>query len=614
MTKNFRYYIIRLNLCSFSTKNPIKCLVWDKILKIIDRYKKLSLNNKIFYGLTIFSIGLWILVSFGAVLTCLIVLCKSGSMGLNDFLSFIDFGDFFDVLNFIQSRSPYTSGIVANYPPLAYLILYPFCLLSGADGVSSLLSSPRALLTLGLFYVICLTFITILVYKLFKDEEKNKRVLFVFFSMFSFPVLYLLLRANFLLVTIIFVLFFINYYKSENKILRELAILALAIAVATKLYPVFFAILLIREKRFFDCVKAAAYSLILFFLPFLFFQGGLDNFGHFINNLIDFTGYSGSRQRDISIDNSVRILFEIFGIRNYQLYRITGLVVTVLITGFSIVASLFLKKLWKVFLLLSLMCITASTISFSYSLVFLIPSIAFYLKEEKNETDIIFAVLFFVLFSATGFFLFINSFIVLAIQIALIIQAFEVVAKFIKKVFLWAKGLDRKLKFLFVGGLNTILGMGVYFIVLLSFGLKLNEQNADKILIKALATVVSATVGIINSYFWNKYFTFENKEKNLSEKIKFVSVYIVATLLDVGVKAAFSNVKSLNEYLIALIGVLVVVTTTYLSQRYFVFRKTIKNNEKIRIENNQDENRKECEISKEKKNKKSKSEKTKYLT
>ena len=553
-------------------------------MKIIQKYKSLDLNDKIFYGLTILSLGIWAIFFLGFFATCIYFVITSSVPGFPSFdLSFLNFGDFFDVLNFIIGRNPYDSNasLIANYPPFAYMILYPFAKLAGANGVTNLLHSTRGILSLSLFYCISLSCLSVLTRKLFKGQERNKRVLFTLFIMFSFPVIYLVIRANFLLITVIFVLFFINYYKSENKILKELAILALALAVATKLYPVFFVILLLRERRFLDCLKTAFYFVILFILPFLFFKGGMDNISYFFNDLIDFTRYSNSRIRDVSIDNVVRILFELVGIKNTSAYKITALTLTAVITILSIIASLFIKKKWKVFLLIAMVCITTPMVSFAYSFVFLIPSLAFFFEEEKVNTDMLFAVLFLVLFSVLGFFLYLNAFIILGIQIALIIQSFEVVLNLLKRLFNWMKGLDKKLKFLFVGGLNTVLGLGVYYIVLLSLGVNLSEKDAN-ILEITFATILSTIIGVVNSYFWNKNFTFESREKNFWEKVRFVIVYAVATLLDVGIKALLRYYTDLNEYIIPLITVVVVMITTYLGQRFFVFRKAIEENESLK--------------------------------
>lgn len=154
-----------------------------------------------------------------------------------------------------------------------------------------------------------------------------------------------------------------------------------------------------------------------------------------------------------------------------------------------------------------------------------------------------------------------------------------------KRIFLWAKGLDKRLKFLFVGGLNTILGYGVYLAVLLSFGINLKLSiGQDKIFVVILANVLSTVLGVINSYFWNKYFTFESKEKTIIEKVKFVSVYAVATGLDTGLKALLNKYTNLNQYLIAALGILIVIFISYFGQRYFVFNKAVMKNEKIKNE------------------------------
>lgn len=157
--------------------------------------------------------------------------------------------------------------------------------------------------------------------------------------------------------------------------------------------------------------------------------------------------------------------------------------------------------------------------------------------------------------------------------------------KLIKRVFLRAKRLDKKLKFLFVGGLNTILGYSIYLTVLLSFGINLRQSiGQDKMFVIILANILSTVIGVINSYFWNKYFTFESKEKTVTEKIKFIGVYAVATGFDTGLKALLNNYTNLNQYLIAALGILVVIIISYSGQRFFVFRKAVAENERVKTE------------------------------
>ena len=69
-------------------------------------------------------------------------------------------------------------------------------------------------------------------------------------------------------------------------------------------------------------------------------------------------------------------------------------------------------------------------------------------------------------------------------------------------------------RFLFVGGLNTLVGYGVYAILLF---LHFNYLVANSI---------STVIGVLHSYLWNRFFTFKSKEKAGKEFMKFISVYV----------------------------------------------------------------------------------------
>jgi len=397
------------------------------------KFKNLSYDDKVFYGITVSSVVLWVFVI--AVMSVLaIVAVYVSELNVKELFSFINFNNFFSSLNAVSKLNPYnTQGYNASLPPLAYIILYPFALIAGSSVPAGMTNTLRGIVSLCLFYVITLPVLCYLIFNLLKGKPKNKKFIFLIFSLISFPVLFLLLSPDFLIIALIFLLFFINFYKSENKTLKELSLVGLSLAAVTNIYPIFFIIILIREKRFFDCLKVLLYSLILFFLPFLIFEGRLSNFNSFINQAVNFASHTSSNSYDVSIYNSIKMIFGFFGIDNYQLCKNISLIISLSIAALSIISTFFLSKYWKVLLSLALICITIPTVSFAFSLVFLIPSIAYFFIEEKSKLDIIFAVLFLILFSALGFYMFINSFIIVIIQLALILSTIGAVILFIKK-------------------------------------------------------------------------------------------------------------------------------------------------------------------------------------
>ena len=124
-------------------------------------------------------------------------------------------------------------------------------------------------------------------------------------------------------------------------------------------------------------------------------------------------------------------------------------------------------------------------------------------------------------------------------------------------------------KFLIVGVINTMVGTGVMFVFYNVFSLSYWISSAS-----------NYVVGSIVSYFLNKYFTFQSKEKSWKQISKFVLNITVCYLLAYGkAKPLVSFVLSdFNEKIQGnvsmLFGMGFFVVLNYLGQRLFVFKKT----------------------------------------
>jgi len=66
----------------------------------------------------------------------------------------------------------------------------------------------------------------------------------------------------------------------------------------------------------------------------------------------------------------------------------------------------------------------------------------------------------------------------------------------------------QEFRFLFVGGLNTLVGYGIYALLLF---FQVNYL---------IANTISTIIGIGHSYLWNRFYTFKSKEKASKEILK----------------------------------------------------------------------------------------------
>ncbi|GAA6491808.1 hypothetical protein K280104A7_13720 [Candidatus Bariatricus faecipullorum] len=123
-------------------------------------------------------------------------------------------------------------------------------------------------------------------------------------------------------------------------------------------------------------------------------------------------------------------------------------------------------------------------------------------------------------------------------------------------------------KFVLVGVVNTIVGTSVMFIMYNVFSFNYWISSA-----------ANYVVGSIVSYFLNKYFTFQDKEKSWKTVVRFVLNISVCYLIAYGlarplVRMALGGFsQTIQENIAMLAGMCLFVVVNYIGQRFFVFRK-----------------------------------------
>ncbi|MBS6162539.1 MAG: GtrA family protein [Clostridiales bacterium] len=124
------------------------------------------------------------------------------------------------------------------------------------------------------------------------------------------------------------------------------------------------------------------------------------------------------------------------------------------------------------------------------------------------------------------------------------------------------------LKFILVGIVNTLVGTGVMFLLYNVFHTGYWIASASNYI-----------VGSVVSYFLNKYFTFQNKEKSVRMVILFILNISICYLLACGLAkpcamALLSGVsQGIQENVAMLIGMGLFIILNYFGQRFLVFKK-----------------------------------------
>ncbi len=320
------------------------------------------------------------------------------------------FMDFFHSLCTAKADEGYLGGSI--YPPLAYIFFLAFGRFvpwemfqnysesyTQRDAAFAIRASQEGRMVFMLFLIGAI-FLFIMAVSWAKKSGNTSKLLLAFGLLVSSPFLFAIERGNIIMYSLFALLVFISFYRSQNKWLRELALVALAFATALKLVPVFFAVLLLIDKRYRDLLRFAVYTLLLFLLPFALF-GGFAQIPVFVQNLLRLV-----KQEVISSEPTHRIALSFAGaFDNIAALTSAGTAAPftdLLAYGFMalILVCSFFAKGWKKVLGVTLaMCSFAPT-NAQYEMVYLIiPLIMFLNDQRKKDTDGLYLFLFVVMFA-----------------------------------------------------------------------------------------------------------------------------------------------------------------------------------------------------------------------
>ena len=131
---------------------------------------------------------------------------------------------------------------------------------------------------------------------------------------------------------------------------------------------------------------------------------------------------------------------------------------------------------------------------------------------------------------------------------------------------------DKRIRFLFVGCLNTLVGTGTTILCYLAMGYGVFEQGNITDLQNFIATIIGYSVGTIHSYLWNKFFTFKSKEKSFGEFARFVLVCVVQYGVNYGLTLVAKQFISMH-FVYTIIVTLVCMVISFIGHSLFSFGK-----------------------------------------
>jgi hypothetical protein len=315
------------------------------------------------------------------------------------------FMDFFNPLSELI-YGPYAHGSI--YPPLPqllYKIVLRFIPHDIVENGAFAIRSSQAGQIAFIFYLLITLVVFFALLMEIKKGSRMEKYFFIFITLFSAPFLFQFERANIIFVALLFSMIFVFFKNSKNRVVREFALISLAISAGIKIYPALFGLLLIREKRFGETARASIYCIVAFILP-VFGIGGMNQLfvliGNYFHTSIEIlkwgVGYS------VNVQNTVRIIFAFFGDYGNRPISI-GNFISWIILYLGILSVLFLRSKWRSVALLSLLMILVPSISYEYVLIYmLIPLILFLDSQEKlTKINCLYLICFILIFVPFNF-------------------------------------------------------------------------------------------------------------------------------------------------------------------------------------------------------------------
>lgn len=291
--------------------------------------------------------------------------------------------DYFNTLQ-ASTSNPY-SGDTGNYPPMCYLLLRIIHYFVPANTPNAAQSEPfggaafylrnteYSFLPYAYILIISCLIIAYCVYRFCNNNFESEKLYAVSIVFASGPMLYLIERGNILLLALVGVFIYMTCRLSSNRLVRLLGYIGISFAAAIKIYPFIFSFIELRNHKWKNFILILLLTVCLYIVPFIYF-GGVSAVIGFIRGLTQFTTDFSSYGHGLqySVANLILIIFKFFNIDAIQTISplITGIILLLSIAG------IFLSQNdTDAYLLCGILCVAIPSISFTYSLVFILPGI-----------------------------------------------------------------------------------------------------------------------------------------------------------------------------------------------------------------------------------------------
>ncbi|OIO20049.1 MAG: hypothetical protein AUJ37_01350 [Candidatus Magasanikbacteria bacterium CG1_02_41_34] len=118
------------------------------------------------------------------------------------------------------------------------------------------------------------------------------------------------------------------------------------------------------------------------------------------------------------------------------------------------------------------------------------------------------------------------------------------------------------IRFIFVGSVNMVLSYSIFLICIYFFYFHYT-----------LALIVEYFFGILNSYFWNRRWTFKSDGNVKKEIRKFIFVYLVMFGLNYVLLSIFIDLINMRVFFAQMVAIIIITPVTFLAHKMWSFVK-----------------------------------------
>lgn len=306
--------------------------------------------------------------------------------------------DFFHSIEYTRGRKPYEI-FGTLYPPLANLFFFVLYLMvpekyaeqwtyDFSESVRmrgsnlDLRTYQAPMLTFIAFILLTALLLSSLVDYALRSKGLGRAKWTSLFMTVSYGCMCAFERGNIIVLCAGLCLVFVLFYRSENKLLKEIALISLAIAAGLKLYPALLGVLLLSEKDWKAAIRTVIYGIAALILPIFAFEG-LSAFRIFFDKVTAFGTTPAVNWTGTSFERIVNNLLRCVSTLTGTEIVVSGIgKIGMILCAVLIVCALILPKTWHRALAATLPMLMLQAQG-NYSLcMFLIPLTMFFQEED----------------------------------------------------------------------------------------------------------------------------------------------------------------------------------------------------------------------------------------